>query len=115
MGVELRRRQHRELAPRQQGHDLPGPRERLVEAAQLVAPLVDEPVCEGVGEGEVLPVGRAQRGRADQLGELADLARPGQRREQLRGQVEVVVAGASRARAPCASAATATTAASTGG
>ena len=49
-----------------------------------------------VREMQVELVGGVERGSADDLGELADLPGAGERGEQLRGEFEVVVAGASR-------------------
>ena len=61
----------------------------------LVAVLVEQPpLFEGRGEGHVLPVDRGQRRGPDQLGELPGLPRPRERRQELGGQVQVVLAGA---------------------
>ena len=71
-----------------------------VECCRDVPPLlalVHEPLLEVVGEGEVAAVVLAERGGADDGGQVADLPSPGVAGVELVGDVAVVVAGAARA------------------
>jgi len=99
MQVEQGGREHPELRAGQPQQHPPRPVERVVERAPLVRALGDQVALEPHLQVEVGPVDLAECAAADQVGECADAACPGQGREQLGCDVQVVVAGPTGPRA----------------
>ena len=97
VGIQRLSGQHDQVTARQHAEHLPGPVQRLGEAAALGSALVDQLGLERPLQLLIPAVRLAERSGPDQLGQLAAAAGGGQRGQQLRGHVQVVGPGAPRA------------------